>query len=99
MSDRHKTHNGRDQDGNFRVKQADVEELLEDPRGADFVRDDVRLGGAIADTGPMAGRAGEEIERLIDSNRDEVERAQLAGRGPGAQQEERRSTPRGRKKR
>ena len=64
MSDRHKTHNGRDQDGNFKVKQADVDDLLEDPRGADFLKDDVRLSGAVEDTGPLAGTLGERIERM-----------------------------------
>ena len=52
MSERNKPHNGRDTDGRFRVRQADVEDLLASPEGTDFVRDDVRLGGAIADTGP-----------------------------------------------
>ena len=27
MSERHKTHNGRDMDGHFKVRQADVEDL------------------------------------------------------------------------
>jgi len=98
MSDRHKTHNGRDRDGNFRVKQEDVDDLLEDPRGVDYVRDDVRLGGAVADNGMMAGRHGEEIGRMIETNREEVERARLAGRGPGAEETERKSS-RGRRKR
>src|SRR5947209_7627308 len=31
MSERHKTHNGRDIDGRFRVRQEDVDDLLEDP--------------------------------------------------------------------
>jgi hypothetical protein len=84
MSDRHKTHNGRDQDGNFKVKQADVDDLLEDPRGADFLKDDVRLSGAVEDTGPMAGTLGERIERMIVDNLEDVERAvrpSAAGRG------------------
>ena len=72
MSDRHKTHNGRDRSGNFRVKQADVDDKLEDPQGPDFVRDDVRLGGAVGDTGPHAGQRGEQIERLIQDNRDDT---------------------------
>jgi hypothetical protein len=79
MSERHKTHNGRDVDGHYRVKQADVEELLEDPQGVDYVRDDVRLGGAVADAGPAAGQHGERVERLIEENRDNVER--VTGRG------------------
>jgi hypothetical protein len=74
MSERHKPHNGRDLDGHFKVKQADVEELMEDPKGADYLRDDVRLGGAIEDTGPHAGEGGARIERLIENNREDVDR-------------------------
>ena len=78
MSERRKTHNGRDIDGHFKVKQADVDETLADPAGEDFIRDDVRLGGAVADTGPQAGAAGERVERLIDENQFEVDH--LVGR-------------------
>ena len=84
MSDRHKTHNGRDQDGHFKVKQADVDDLLEDPRGADYLRDDVRLSGAVEDIGPLAGTHGERIERMIEDNREAVEhlvRPDTPGRG------------------
>lgn len=73
MSERRKTHNGRDVDGHFKVKQADVEETLESPDGEDFIRDDVRLGGAVADTGPQAGASGERVERLIDANQYDVD--------------------------
>jgi hypothetical protein len=69
MSDRNKPHNGRDRSGHFKVKQADVDDLQTDPNGADFVRDDVRLGGAIEDTGPLAGQRGVRIAKLIDENR------------------------------
>ena len=75
MSERNKTHNGRDVDGRFRVRQADVDDLLTDPNGADFVRDDVRLGGAVADTGPHAADRAREIGDLIESNREDVGRA------------------------
>ena len=75
MTDRDKTHNGRDVDGRFRVRQADVDELLEDPNGVDLVRDDVRLGGAVADTGPRAGLHAREIGQLIEENREDVSRA------------------------
>ena len=75
MSERNKTHNGRDVDGRFRVRQADVEEVLEDPNGTDFVRDDVRPGGAVADTGPHAADRAKEIGDLIETNRDDVNRA------------------------
>jgi hypothetical protein len=74
MSDRHKPHNGRDTDGRYKVRQEDVEDKLADPMGADLVRDDVRLGGAVEDTGPLAGRAGEEVTRLVEDNRADVEK-------------------------
>ena len=73
MSDRNKPHNGRDKSGHFKVKQADVNELAADPRD-DFVRDDVRLGGAIEDTGPGAGERGEHIGDLVEANREDVAR-------------------------
>ena len=72
MSERHKQHNGRDQSGHFKVRQADVEELLTDPNGTDYLKDDVRLGGAVEDTGLDAGRHGARIEQLIERNEDEL---------------------------
>lgn len=78
MSERRKTHNGRDVDGHFKVKQTDVEDTLADPAGVDFIRDDVRLGGAVADTGPQAGASGEQVERLIEENQHDVDH--LVGR-------------------
>ncbi len=84
MSERKKTHNGRDTDGKFRVRQADVEDLLEDPQGVDFVQDDVRLGGAVADNGPNAAEPARHITELISDNREDVDRATgRAGRGRG----------------
>ena len=80
MTERHKTHNGRDVDGRFRVREADVEDVLEDPVGPEIVRDDVRLGGAVADVGPHAGDNGRKIGELIDENADDVGR--LTGRQP-----------------
>ena len=83
MSERRKTHNGRDVDGHFKVKQTDVEDTLADPAGEEFIRDDVRLGGAVADTGPQAGASGERVEHLIDENRYEVDHLVGRGREPG----------------
>jgi hypothetical protein len=74
MSDRNKTHNGRDRSGHFKVKQADVEDLKADPDGADIVRDDVRLGGAIEDTGPQAGQRGVRIGEMAADNREDTAR-------------------------
>jgi hypothetical protein len=84
VSERKKTHNGRDTDGNFRVRQADVEDLLEDPQGVDFVRDDVRLGGAIADNGPNAAEPARHVGELISDNQYDVNKATgKTGRGRG----------------
>jgi hypothetical protein len=75
MSERRKTHNGRDTGGHFKVKQGDVEDIRTEPEGVDVIRDDVRLGGAVEDTGPSAGQRGEHIAELVDDNRDDVDRA------------------------
>lgn len=75
MSERRKTHNGRDTSGNFKVKQGDVEEIRTDPDGVDVIRDDVKLGGAVEDTGPAAGQRGERIGEMVEDNRDDVARA------------------------
>ena len=83
MSDRNRPHKGRDLDGRYRVRQADVEELLEDPKGVDYVRDDVRLGGAVADIGPYAGKRAERIGELVERNRDDVDRIVRPGRENG----------------
>jgi hypothetical protein len=74
MSERNKTHNGRDVDGRFRVRQADVDDLLTNPDGTDIVQDDVRLGGAVSDTGPHAADRAREIGELIANNREDVGR-------------------------
>lgn len=74
MSERNKPHNGRDTDGRFKVRREDVDDKLADPSGEEFLRDDIRLGGAVADTGPLAGRAGEDVSRLVEQNREDVEK-------------------------
>ena len=80
MAERRKTHNGRDLSGNFKVKQADVADLETNPDGADIIRDDVRLGGAVADTGATAGQLGEHVGELVEENRENVDR--VTGRRP-----------------
>lgn len=82
MSERNKTHNGRDLDGHFKVRQADVEDLETDPKGPDFIRDDVRLGGAVADIGAHAGERAAHIHELVEENRDNVNK--LAGKDASA---------------
>lgn len=75
MSERNRPHNGRDRSGHFKVKQTDVEDLRASPGGEDFVRDDVRLGGAVEDIGPDSGKRGKHIGNLVQSNREDVKRA------------------------
>ena len=72
MSERNKTHNGRDVDGHFKVRAADVDDLVTDPEGADYLRDDIRLGGAVLDTGPHAGFRGAHIAELVEENRENI---------------------------
>ena len=74
MSDRNKPHNGRDRSGHFKVRQNDVDDKLADPNGADYVRDDVRLGGAVEDVSAQAGRRADELQRMIDNDRECVDR-------------------------
>jgi hypothetical protein len=82
MSERNKTHNGRSLDGHFKVKQADIEDLETDPNGVDFIRDDVRLGGAVADIGAQAGQRAAHIHELVEENRENVNK--LTGKGASA---------------
>ena len=74
MSERNKPHNGRDVHGHFKVRTADVDDLVADPEGPNYLRDDVRLGGAVADTGPDAGMRAKHITELVEENRDDVTR-------------------------
>jgi hypothetical protein len=74
MSDRHKPHNGRDKTGHYRVKQADVEDLRTEPEGETYVRDDVRLGGAVEDIGVEGAQRAKHIGDLVEENRDDVSR-------------------------
>jgi hypothetical protein len=87
MSDRHKPHNGRDLDGQHKVKRADVEDLRTDPNGAEYMEDDVRLGGAVEDIGAAAGQRAERIGDLVDTNRENVDR--VTGRDQQARRDAR----------
>ncbi len=80
MSERRIPHNGRDTSGNFKVKQVDVDDVTTEPDGVDVMRDDVRLGGAVEDTGSTAGTRGEHIGELVTDNREDV--ARVTGKAP-----------------
>ena len=81
MSDRHKPHNGRDVNGQHHTKLEDFEDKRADPQGEALIRDDVRTGGAVVDTGPDAGRRGEEIQNLVDEDREVVDKMRKYNRG------------------
>lgn len=68
MSERRKPHNGRDLSGQHKVRRVDLDDLQTDPNGPDYIKDDVRLGGAVEDVGPYAGEHGARIERLIEDS-------------------------------
>ena len=74
MSDHQEPHNGRDLHGHYGVPKADVDDLLDDPDGADRVRENVKAAGAIADTGPHAAEPALHITELITENREDVGR-------------------------
>jgi hypothetical protein len=79
MTDRHKTHNGRDLGGHYGARQEDVDDILTDVAGTDIIREEVRHDGAVADTGIDAGANGHKIAEMIDENREDVRR--VAGKG------------------
>ena len=81
MSDRHKPHNGRDVNGQHHTKLVDVEDKVADVKGEDYVRDDVRTGGAVLDTGPQAGQRGEHVSELVEENREVVAKMREYNRG------------------
>jgi len=85
MSDRQKPHNGRDRSGHFKVRQDDVDDKLADPNGAEYIRDEVRLGGAVEDVSAEAGRRADELQRKIDNDRECVDRFRRPDAGPTGQ--------------
>lgn len=74
MSERNKPHNGRDKSGHYKVRQVDVDELQTEPEGTDYVRDDVRLGGAVEDVGLQSAEHAKRIAELVEENRENVEK-------------------------
>lgn len=81
MSERRKPHNGRDTNGQHHTKLVDFEDKQADVHGEEFVRDDVRTGGAVIDTGPQAGQLGERVHELVEENREIVKKLAEYNRG------------------
>ena len=74
MSERNKPHNGRDSAGNFRVKQVDLDDVQADPEGERHRPRRRAHGGAVADTGALAGERAAEIGERIEENRENVKK-------------------------
>ena len=83
MTDRQKPHAGRDRSGHRKVRIVDVDDLLtEGPEAPEYLRDDIRLGGAVVDSGAGAGRSAAAIGDMIESNRRDVARATRSETAP-----------------
>ena len=85
MSDRTKPHLGQRLDGE---REKAVESLAydgNDPMGTAGVADSVQLDGARADVGVNATSHADEVQKLIDQNRDCVDRFRAPDAGPTGQ--------------
>ena len=84
MSERHKPHLGRTLDGDREKAYDSLEYDGTDPVGTAGVADTVQLDGARADVGVNAARHAEEIQRMIDDNREVTEKFRHPDAGPTA---------------
>ncbi|HEY0780656.1 MAG TPA: hypothetical protein VGD56_22050 [Gemmatirosa sp.] len=82
MSERTKPHLGRTLDGD-REKPYDTLELAgSDPQGTAGVADTVLLDGARADVGVAANQHADALQRMIDNNRNCVDKFRNPDTGP-----------------
>jgi hypothetical protein len=82
MAERTKPHLGRTLDGDREKPYESLEYDGVDPIGTAGVADRVQLDGAAADVGVNAARHADEIQKMIDSNRDCVDRFRNPDAGP-----------------
>jgi hypothetical protein len=85
MAERTKPHLGRTLDGDREKPYESLEYDGVDPIGTAGVADQVQLDGAAADVGVNAARHADEIQRMIDNNRDCVDRFKNPDAGPTGQ--------------
>ena len=85
MAERHKPHLGRSLDGDREKPYESLEYDGVDPIGTAGVADSVRLDGAIADVGINATRHADTVQKMIDNNRDCVDRFRNPDAGPTGQ--------------
>ncbi|MGZ8412552.1 MAG: hypothetical protein ACXW05_07445 [Gemmatirosa sp.] len=86
MSERHKAHMGRTLHGDHEKPVDSIADVGRDPIGTGAAADSVRVDGAIADVGVNATRRADQVQALIDQNRDCVEKFRRPDAGPTSQQ-------------
>jgi hypothetical protein len=82
MSDRHKAHQGRTLHGDLEKPVDSIADVGRDAFGTAAAADSVRVDGAIADVGVNATRHADEVQALIDRNRDCVDKFRNPDPGP-----------------
>ena len=82
MSDRHKAHQGRTLHGDLEKPVDSIADVGRDAFGTAAAADSVRVDGAIADVGVNATRHADEVQALIDQNRDIVDKFRNPDPGP-----------------
>jgi hypothetical protein len=86
MSERHKAHMGRTLHGDLEKPVDSIADVGRDPIGTGAAADSVRVDGAIADVGVNATRRADQVQALIDNNRDCVDKFRRPDAGPTGQQ-------------
>jgi hypothetical protein len=82
MSDRHKAHQGRTLHGDLEKPVDSIADVGRDAIGTGAAADSVRVDGAIIDVGANATRHADEVQALIDQNRDIVDKFRNPDPGP-----------------
>ncbi|GJG87745.1 hypothetical protein tb265_29260 [Gemmatimonadetes bacterium T265] len=82
MSERTKPHLGRARDGDLEKPYDTLELAGTDPIGTAGVADSVDIDGTRSDVGVAANRHADELQRMIDNNRDCVDRFRNPDAGP-----------------
>lgn len=82
MSERTKPHLGRRPDGDLERPYDTLELAGTDPEGTGGVADSVDIDGTRSDVGVHANSHAEEVQRLIDNNREDVEKFRHPDPGP-----------------
>ena len=85
MSERTKPHLGRALDGDLEKPYDTLETAGTDPIGTGGVADSVDIDGTRSDVGVNANTHAEELQRMIDNNRENTEKFRHPDAGPTGQ--------------